>query len=340
MTLDGTVSTRITTATFVRLLAVIFGLLLVWALRDIILLLFLSMILAAAIGPWIDALSRRGLPRPVGVLIVYSAIVGLLVAIILLLIPAVTREAASLATRFPDYYQRVVDFFSSREAGATSLSGASSNFSALSRGVFAGLKGVAGGFGSFIIVLVITFYFTVGEENLRRFWLRLAPVSQRERLSRITATAVERISNWFRGQLVVSLVVGSVSYLALTIIGIPDALLLSIVAGVAAFVPLVGAAIGILPAVFVALTVSVTKALIVLVVAIPLYQLTANVLVPKLFARAVGLNPVVIVIVMLIGAKLAGGLGLILAIPVSSIIDVVVREYRGELAEAGGARAR
>lgn len=338
MALDGTVSTRISTATYLRLLGVAFGLLLLWALRDIILLLFLSMILAAAIGPWIDTLSRRGLPRPVGVLIVYSAIVALLVAVILLLIPAVTREAASLATRFPDYYHRLTDFFAARDV-ETPLSGVGENFSTLTRGVFAGLKGVAGGFGSFIIVLVVTFYFTVGEENLRRFWFRLAPVSQRERLSRITAAAVERISSWFRGQLVISLVVGSFSYLALTIIGIPDALLLSIVAGVAAFVPLVGAAIGIIPAVFIALTVSVTKALIVLVVAIALYQLTTNVLVSKLFSRAVGLNPVIIVMVMLIGAKLAGGLGLILAIPVTSILDVVVREYRGELRSVGGTRA-
>lgn len=327
-----TISVRISLATFIRLLAVVFVLFLLWVLRDIVLLLFLSMILAAAITPWINGLKRFKIPRPLGLLIVYSVIIAILVAVLLLLIPAITREASSIATRFPKYYDRIVDFLTSRGAvDSGALSAARENLPALTQGVFAGLKGVARGFASFLLVLVITFYFTVDEENLRRFWVRLAPVSYRDRLLRITNTVGERIGNWFHGQLVISVAIASVTYLVLTLLGIPDALLLSMIAGIASFVPIVGAIIGTLPAVFVALTVSVAKAIAVLIFSLALYQLVASVLVPKVMSRAVGLNPVVIILVMLLGAELAGAVGLILAIPIASIIDVVVREFERDV---------
>lgn len=329
----NTLTLRISFSTFLRILLVAFAILVVWALLDIVLLLFLSMILAAAIAPWITTLSRHKIPRPVGVLIVYSALLAVFVAIVLLLVPAITREAASIAANFPDHYKRFTEFFLSPGAvDSGALSTAKDALTSVTKGVFAGLKNVAGGFASFLLVLVITFYFTVDEHNLRKFWIRIVPPSYRDRLVRITRLAEERIGNWFRGQLMISAAIVVLSYLVLTIIGIPNALLLSIVAGIAAFIPLVGLAIGAIPAVFVALTVSVTKATIVLVFTIALYQVVANALVPKVMSRAVGLNPVVIILVMLLGADLAGALGLILAIPVASIIDAFVREWsaRGE----------
>ncbi len=315
-------------STFLRILLVAFAILVVWSLIDIVLLLFLSMILAAAISPWITTLARRRIPRPVGVLIVYTALLAVFVAIVVLLVPAITREAASIAANFPEHYKRFTDFFLSKGAVDSGvLTTAKDAVTNVTRGLFAGLKDIAGGFASFLLVLVITFYFTVDEENLRRFWIRMVPSAYRDRLVRVTRLVEERIGNWFRGQLTISVAIAALSYLVLTIIGIPNALLLAIIAGVAAFIPLVGLAIGAIPAVFVALTVSVTKATIVLVFVIALYQLVGNVLVPKVMSKAVGLNPVVIILVMLLGADLAGMLGLVLAIPVASIIDAFVREW-------------
>lgn len=322
-----TISARISTATILRLFLVVFALLVLWALRDIILLLFLSIILAAAISPWITTLSRYHIPRPIGVLIVYSIIALLIALLVVLLVPAVTKEAASLSARFPGFYDRVIDFFRSNESQKTISSG-TENLSALTHRLFSGLKGFAGGVASFVLVLVITFYFTIDEENVLRFGVRLAPGQYRERVRHIISKAHERIGSWFKGQLAASLVVGIVSFGALTVLGIPNALLLSIVAGIAAFVPFVGAAIGTIPAVVVALTVSVPKAVVVLGISLALYQLVANVLIPKIMSRVVGLNPVVIILVMLLGAELAGAIGLILAVPIASVVDLILREMR------------
>lgn len=329
MDTNRAIPAQISLMTFVRFFLILLGVYLLWVLRDIVLLLFLSMILAAAIGPWVSNLSRFRIPRPIGVLIVYSGIIVVIVAVILLLIPAVVREASSISNRFPEYYEKVTDFLSTKSAlKDPTISFAQTNLSFLSHSVFAGLKGFGRGLTSFLLVLVITFYFTIDEANLRRFWIRLAPVSYQERLLHITKTAGERIGSWFRGQLILSGIIAIVTYATLLLIGIPDALLLALVAGVAAFVPFIGAAIGILPALFVALTISVTKALIVLAVTVALYQVAMNVLLPKFISKSVGLNPVVIILVMLLGSSLAGAIGLILAIPVASIIDTIIHEFR------------
>jgi len=316
-------TTRISLSSFLRLLAVLAALVIVWSLLDLLLLLFLAMILAAAIAPWINALSRYRIPRPVGLLIVYSIILGLMILIIALFIPALTREFDTIT----QYYDRINEYIAKTNLTDAELP------SFLSRGAFAGVRGFAGSFASFLLVLVMTFYFTLDEKNLRRFWIRLVPIQYRNNVSRAATLASERIGNWFRGQLALSLVVGAMTYLALVIIGIPNAVLLALIAGIASFVPLIGAAIGIIPAVLVALTISVPKALVVLAISIGLYQVVANVFIPKFFSRAVGLNPVVIILVMLVGARLAGVLGLILAIPVASIIDVIVRETEDERRE-------
>ncbi len=148
----------------------------------------------------------------------------------------------------------------------------------------------------------------------------------RTRTRPIASGAVDRIGLWFRGQLLVSASLALLTFALLTILSIPNALLLSLIAGIAAFVPLIGALLGILPAVVVALTISTAKAIIVLIVGFALYHIVANVLVSKLMSRVVGLNPVAIVLVMLVGAELAGAMGLIVAIPIAIIIDAVVRE--------------
>ncbi|MBI4092549.1 MAG: AI-2E family transporter [Candidatus Kerfeldbacteria bacterium] len=320
-------SVRVSLATFVKVVLISFILIVLWALRDIIVLIFLAMILAAAITPWITALARYRIPRPVGVVIVYSVILGLIIAVILLMIPVIRTEATALVSS--NYYERLVTFFQDNPSKLGPFA-TKDNLSVLTSGVFSGLKGFLGGFASFLLVLVITFYFTIDEENIRRFWVRLVPSAHRDRVRRIARLAVERIGHWFRGQLVISLVIASLSYLVYTILGVPAALLLALISGGAAFVPIIGAIIGIVPAVLLALTVSQVTAVIVLILGIAIYQLTANALIPKIMSRAVGLNPVIIVIVMLIGAQLAGAVGLILAIPITSIIDVIVREMRSE----------
>ena len=319
------ISAHISLATFVRFLAITFILLILWILRDIIILIFLSMVLAATISPLVRRLERVRVPRIAGVTIIYCVIISLVLLFVVLLIPAIRSEASSLTNS--NYVEKVTNFFSNSPVNIGSLA-TKENVSTFSKGIFAGVKGVIGGFASFLLVLVITFYFTIDEKNIRQFWVRLVPKQYRERVIRVARLSVERIGSWFRGQLLVSLLIGVVSYIAFYFLGVPDALLLALIGAVAAFIPVVGAVIGIAPAVLLALTVSQVTALIVLAIGVAIHEFIANAVVPKVMSKAVGLNSVVIVIVMLLGAQLAGGVGLVLAIPTASVIDIIIKELK------------
>ncbi len=323
----------ISLATFMRIFATMAVLAVVWALRDLILLIFFSMVLAATITPWVQRLERFRVPRIAGVAIVYCIIVTVLLSFVLLLIPVIRTETTTLMSS--NYYERISEFVSSTPINVGSIA-SKENVSIFSQGVFAGVKGFVGWFASFILVLVIAFYFAIDEENIRRFWIRLVPNAYRERFSLIARQSVDRIGGWFRGQLFISSLITVMSFIAFYLLRVPDALLLALIGGAASFIPVVGPVIGIVPAVLLALTVGHATAIAVLVIGIAIYQFTANAVVPKVMSRAVGLNPVIIIIVMLIGAELAGGLGLVLAIPIASVIDVIVKELRSkhELEEA------
>lgn len=319
------VPAHISLATFVRFLVIAFVLLVLWILRDIIMLILLSMVLAATISPLVRKFERIRVPRVAGVTIIYCVIISIVLLFVALLIPAIRDEITTLSSS--NYIEKVTDFFSDSPLNIGSLA-TKENVSTFSKGIFAGVKGVIGGFTSFLLVLVITFYFTIDERNIRRFWVRLVPKRYRDRVTNVARQSVERIGSWFRGQLLVSLAIGSLSYAAFYFLGVPDALLLALIGAVAAFIPVIGAVVGVAPAVLLALTVSNVTALIVLAVGVAINVFIANAVVPKVMSKAVGLNPVVIVIVMLVGTQLAGGVGLLLAIPAASVIDVIVKELR------------
>lgn len=321
---------NISLASFVRVMVVAFALLVLWALRDIIMLIFLSIVLAAALSPWVRQLVKFRLPRLAAVVIIYCLLISIVLAFVLLLIPVVRQESASLANI--NLYEKLADFFT-KSPGSTGSLVSKENISLLSQGVFAGLKGVLGGFASTLLVLVITFYFIIDEANIKRFWTRLVPRQYRERFSRIARESVDRIGSWFRGQLLISLLIGVLSYTAYALLGVPNAPLLALIGGTASFIPVVGAVIGIIPAVALALTISQVKAIIVLAIGIAINQFIANAIVPKVMSKAVGLNPVVIIIIMLVGAQLAGGVGLLLAVPIGAIVDIIIREYRSDKKE-------
>lgn len=319
------VPAHISLATFVRFLVITFVLLVLWILRDIIVLIFLSMVFAATISPLVRKFERIRIPRVAGVTIIYCIIISIVLFFVALLIPAIRDEATTLSNS--NYIEKVMTFFSDSPVSIGSFA-TKENVSTFSKGIFAGVKGVAGGFASFLLVLVITFYFTIDERNIRRFWVRLVPKRYRDRVTNIARQSVERIGSWFRGQLLVSLAIGVLSYIAFYFLGVPDALLLALIGAIAAFIPVIGAVVGVAPAVLLALTVSNMTALIVLAIGIAINAFIANAVVPKVMSKAVGLNPVVIVIVMLVGTQLAGGVGLLLAIPIASVVDIIVKELK------------
>ena len=308
--------------------------------RDVILIVFVSLILASAFDPWIDFFQKHKIPRGFGILIIYLAIVLIIAGSIYLIIPPIAIEIKELAKDFPVYWERLsggVENFRnySNDHGWTesiqgSLDDLQSNVTAIEAaagGVFSTVFAFVGGIFSFFIVMVLTFYLTVEEHALKRMLRSLVPVKYQPYITHLVNRIQEKIGMWLRGQLILSLIIFLLSWFGLTILGVKYALVLAIFSGLTELVPYLGPFIGAIPAVFIALTQSPALALGVIVVYLIIQQLENNIIVPKVMQRAVGLNPIITIIAMMIGFKLAGILGIIIAVPVATALSIVLNDF-------------
>ncbi|NQV13085.1 MAG: AI-2E family transporter, partial [Parcubacteria group bacterium] len=171
-----------------------------------------------------------------------------------------------------------------------------------------------------------SFYFTVQEDSLKKFIRSLAPMKHRPYIENLAGRIQKQIGYWLRGQIMLGLVVGIMLYVGLSLLGVKYALILAILGGLLEIVPYLGPIISAVPAVFLAFTQRPILALFVLILYIAVQQLENHILVPKVMQRVVGLNPLVTIIVILVGVKVAGIIGGILAVPIATAIQVFLSD--------------
>lgn len=318
---------------------VVIVLLLLWFLYlilDVLGIVFVSFIIAAAITPWVDALEARKIPRVASVIGIYVVLFGTISMAVALIVPAVVDELGQLAKRLPDLFQEIsrwlapVTGLPNREQAVSALQ---QNLDALNKGliqvtsgIFNTLSSVFGGVASFITVLVIVFYMSVEQHGAKKFVQSFAPVKYRPYLIQLVAKIQMRLGGWLRGQLLLSLLIAVVTYIGLLLFGVKYALLLALLAGAFEIIPFIGPILAAIPAVFFAATDRPILALFVALFYLVVQQLENNILVPKVMQSSAGLNPIVILISVLIGARIGGIVGVIMAVPVAVILSVIFRD--------------
>jgi predicted PurR-regulated permease PerM len=193
----------------------------------------------------------------------------------------------------------------------------------LGKNAFAVTSAVFGGVFSTVTILIVAFYLLLYHEKFKHAIASVFPKRDRDDIFEILGQVDDKLGGWFRGQLTLGFAIGIMTFIALSIIGLPFALPLAVLAGLLEAIPTLGPTLAAVPAVIVALTVSPSLALIVVVIYILIQTLENNVLVPKIMQRAVGLNPVVVILGVMIGANLMGVVGALLSIPFLSFIIVL-----------------
>lgn len=317
----------------------------VWAaylVRDVLLLIYISGLLAIGFSPTVRFIERQTLfpvgstryPRWLAILVLYVAILGTLVAIGFLIAPPLAEQARQLWSELPAMRDRALQFLAGygieidwRSAvteasfgGGTGAVGA----------VFGAAAGIAGGIFGLITILILTFYLLVEADDLRGSLLRLLPPARRARAAAASRDITIRLSAWLVGQLVLGAVIGGSTAIALWLMGIPFFYVLALIAGIGELIPVVGPILAAIPALAVASTISFKKALLVLVFFVIQQQVENHLLVPKIMERQVGVSAVTVIVALLIGGKLLGIMGAILAIPTAAILMVVVQEVWGQ----------
>ena len=319
----------------IRVILILLVFYVLYLIIDVLALLFVSLILAAALDPTVDYLQRYKIPRGVTLFGIYILAFGILSLMVVLLIPALVTQISDISQQFPAIVEKATSLFNTVQSYSentgfakeiqNSLGSIQTALVNATGGVIQTAAGIFGGIISFLTVLIITFYITIEEEAIKRFVFTSVPKKYQIYTMQLINAIQHKIGLWLRGQLILMFVIGIMTYIGLWAIGVEYALLLAIIAGIAEFVPFLGPVIASVPAIFIAFTQSPLQALAVIILYVVIQQLENNLIVPKIMSKSVGLNPLVVIIVLFIGWELAGVVGAIFSIPVATAIYVVMQ---------------
>jgi predicted PurR-regulated permease PerM len=178
---------------------------------------------------------------------------------------------------------------------------------------------------TFISIAVLTFYLLLERDRLDQLFTQFTP-GQRSRVERVIRKIEDKLGAWLRGQIILSLIIAVLAYIALFALGVPYALPLAIVAGLFEVVPVIGPIISSVPAIFIAYLTSPVTALLTAIAFFVIQQAENHVVVPQVMKKAVGLNPLVVILAVAIGGKLLGIVGALLAVPIAVVIEIVSQD--------------
>jgi len=311
-----------------------------WPAREALLLIYVSALIPMGFSPLVRIIerprSRSGrlrIPRWLAILAIYLMIVGVLVLVGLMVIPPLVSQAEALWGKLPDEFNRFQSFLmryklvtrriTLAEAVQNAPSGSGTNAVGT---VLVALSTVIGGMFVLVTILILSFYLLVEAHSMFEYLIRFVPAARRADVATAARQAVTKVSAWLRAQFVLAGVMGTFAAVGLGFMGVPYFYVIALVAAIGETIPIVGPVIGGITAVAVALTVSAKLALTVGIFFLVLHQLEANVLVPKIMERRVGVSPVAVMVALLIGGALWGLVGAILAIPTAAILSIVVEE--------------
>lgn len=319
----------------IKVFAVVLVIQFLFQVRDILALLFLVFIFVAALHPIVQKMQRK-MPRIVAVTLVYLALFVIIIGASTIMFQPLANQASNLASIIPDKVNSVLPLFSDINNGSELLasvteglqqfSGALANFSG---NIVNTTFGIFGGIFTAFTVLVLTFYLLLEEKAARHFLDNVLATKNRVQAMRILDKIALKMGSWVRGQLMLMVIIGVIDYIVLVILGVESPLPLAVWGGLMEVVPYLGPILGALPAVVVALVAGTPlQALLVAVLLIVVVQqLEGQFLVPKIMQKAVGLSPVIVILALLIGGKVFGIIGALLAVPVAATIAVLVQEW-------------
>lgn len=298
-------------------------------IKDVLLGLFVAIILVGAMNPSVESLEKRGIPRWLSILMLYLLLILALVLVISGIFPPLISQTADLLKSLP-LTSGKVDFLG-LDVGESLLARLNEQITQISSGAFKLTVSVFNNIVSVFGVLVINFYLLLEHKNLDGYLFSLFGDKGSKRGKEIVIKLEKRLGGWIRAQLLLMTIVGLLCYIGYRILGLPFALPLAIFASLLEIVPNVGPVLAAVPAVLLGLLISPFTALLVAGWNIIVQQLENNLIVPRLMKTVTGINPVVTLLSLAIGLKLAGTVGMILAIPSYLTLEILFREFFSDL---------
>jgi predicted PurR-regulated permease PerM len=309
-----------------------------WISRHVLSWVFIALFLALALNPAVDRVERRLGRRGLATGIVFIASLILIGLVGWLFIPVLVDQVNNFAHKVPDYLDDItkgrgrLGFLQEkyhlvdkarkalREGGASKLFGLSGTALAIAAGVVNAVLAI-------VTIAFLTFFMLLEGPNwIDRFFSLLRPQS-RERWHAVGHDIYRTVGGYISGNLLISLIAGTLTTIVLLIVGVPYAVALGLIVGILDLIPLAGATIAAIIVGAVAFIHSVPAGIVVVVFFVVYQQVENHVLQPIVYGRTVQLSPLVVLIAVLVGAELAGVLGALAAIPVAGALQVVFVDW-------------
>ncbi len=297
-------------------------------LRNIFLNLFVAFIFMSALKPSVDFLEKRGLPRVLAAILVIIISLGILITFLYYALPPLAVQTKDffiyaskqlfLALQKLDRQISVRDFLQFQ-----TLSQHIPNITnAISKIIVSLFSNVL----DFISLLFFTIYFLLGIKNLEKLAVKILPKRQAGFFMETLTSVEKQLGAWVRGELILMLTIGLLSYIGLTLLQVNYALPLAVIAGLLEVFPIIGPVLSVFPAFFVAATTSWVLGVAVIALYIIIQQLENNLIVPLVMKTVVGIPPLAVLTSLVIGQKLAGVTGIILAVPIVATLVIILKE--------------
>lgn len=336
---------------------------LLFFIKQIIIIFLVALFLSAAFNPGVDKLSKYYIPRGLGIIIMYIMVLGIITIIFTSLVPIIANQVSDLAVQVRDYVQNIVSgdlenswfirkiqpianqiwqnvdqaqILNSLTSGLREIGSKLTSFAGNAIGA---IFTIFNGIFNLILVMIITFFMIVNKQNTSEFFHSLFPRKYSNYISEKTKKISIKIGEWVRGQVLLALAMGLLTFIIFKIIGVNFALTLAMVSALAEFIPYLGPLITFSSAALIALN----QSPVILLWLIPAYAviqfLEGNIMVPLIVGRSVGLNPIVVLFALLsgatIGVKIGGSfalglVGMIIAVPMANVISIFVEDYTGK----------
>ncbi len=350
----------VSTGTIVRFFLVAGLILALYYFFDIVMIVLAAVVIASSIEPIVRRLKHYfHFPRLLSVILLYITLIALLAGILVYFLPMVVSDVGNFLSSLPSTIS-LDDLWSPIHSIGVNLGSASQMFTdqtlsiadfvnslqtfiiGTSAGAFRTASFLFGGALSFLLIIVLAFYFSVQEEGVDDFLRIVTPVKKHDYIIGLWKRSQRKIGFWLQGQVVLGIIVGLLVYLTLKLVGIPYALALSVLAGLFEIIPVFGPIISSIPALLVAFTdKGIGTGTLLLALYIVIYQVESQIFYPLVVRKIVGINPIVVILALVIGAKMAGILGAIIAVPLSAaLLEYVSDIEKDKKAEKDSPRTR
>ena len=354
---DKNFNISISSGVIIKALIILIVTFLLYKMMDLVLVVLVAIVIASAFEPLVKWFARYKVRRLFAVIITYICVILVFSSLLYFFVPSVLSEASNLLSNAPKYLdsvtlwnplndaqivqtgkvaggisnglnggKQIIDNLSTTGTIDTSVLGGFANtFQSLSSNGSSSLiniaSGIFGGALSFILIIVLSFYLTVQEGGVEKFLKIITPAKNEAYIVDLWKRSQRKIGYWMQGQLLLAVLVGVLVYLGLMILGVKNALILAVFAAAFEIIPMFGPIIAAIPAILAGFADGgVTTALVILGLFIIIQQFENHLIYPLVVKKVVGLSPILVILALIVGAKLAGFLGIILSAPLTAVL--------------------